>query len=83
MYMKKATFDEIKERYSALLVVNGDVGDAFNFVRDVLEAEAEAVSNKCSYATASVNRMKNNSYDLFTLLGEIDDDIFDEANHND
>lgn len=57
MYMSKKKFDEIKAKHSTTIVVDADVGEALAFVQDLLEAEADAIKNRESHATASIGRL--------------------------
>lgn len=46
MSLSKEKFDEIKKRYSTLLVLDTDVSEALNFVYDLLCAEADAIKER-------------------------------------
>lgn len=43
MYLKKETLEQIKRKYSVLIVSDDDVVDAFNLVNDIMTAEADAI----------------------------------------
>lgn len=64
MYMSKKKFDEIKAKHSTTIVVDADVGEALAFVQDLLEAEADAIKNRESHATASIGRLNEAAYGL-------------------
>lgn len=38
MYLKKETLEQIKRKYSVLIVSDDDVVDAFNLVNDIMTA---------------------------------------------
>ena len=71
MYMSKEKFDEIKAKYSTTIVVDADVGEALAFVQDLLEAEADA--------TASIGRLNEAAYEVFSISNEIDAGEFDDG----
>lgn len=56
MYMTKETFAEICKKYDLTICGNGDVENAFCFIRDLLEAESEALKANEPYATRTINR---------------------------
>lgn len=59
MYMSKEKFDEIKAKHT--------------FVQDLLEAEADAIKNREPHATASIGRLNEAAYEVFSIAGEFDD----------
>lgn len=75
MYMSKEKFEEIKRRYSTLLILDCDAVDAFNFVNEILEAEAEATEAKEPSATASIRRLKEAAYEVFAAGQEIESEF--------
>lgn len=78
MFLPKESFDEIKKKYSALIMSDSDVVDAFNLVNDVLEAEIEQLKVKAGYATATINRLETAAYEVFSMAGEIESEKFNE-----
>ena len=46
MYLKKETLEQIKRKYSVLIVSDDDVVDAFNLVNDIMTAEADAIKER-------------------------------------
>lgn len=79
MYMGKEKFDEIKKKYSTLLVVDGDESDAFSFAQEVLEAEADALKEKCPSATRSIQEMETAIRQVWTVQRDIENDEFGES----
>ena len=76
MYITKEKFEELKKKYSNLLIMGSDVRDALNFVQDFLEAEAEAIKECEPDATASINRLNMAAYEVSDLCGEIENENF-------
>ena len=79
MYMSKKKFDEIKAKHSTTIVVDADVGEALAFVQDLLEAEADAIKNREPHATASIGRLNEAAYEVFSISNEIDAGEFDDG----
>lgn len=79
MYMTKEKFGEIKKKYSTLLVLDSDVGEAFEFVRDMLEAEADALKEKCAYATRSIAEAESAARQVSDMWSEIENDQFGDG----
>lgn len=79
MYMTKQKFDEIKKRYPTLLVLDDDVTEAFDFVWDMLTAEADALKNKCAYATRSIAKMEEAAYQVYDMQNEIENEEFGDG----
>lgn len=79
MYITKEKFDEIREKYSTLLIVNSDVVDALNFVQELLEAEADAIQAAEPDATFTIDRINAAAYEVFDICGEVDNERFAES----
>ena len=79
MYSSKKKFDEIKGKHSNTIVVDAGVGEALAFVQDLLEAEADAIKNRESHATASIGRLNEAAYEVFSISNEIDAEEFDDG----
>ncbi len=77
MYMSKEKFAEIKNKYSTLLVLDGDASEAFAFVQDMLEAEAEALKEKCPYATRSIADTESSARQVMDMRQEIENNEFE------
>lgn len=73
MSISKEKFDEVKSRYSTLLILEADPIEALNFVHDILCAEADAIKEKEPYATASIKRLESAAYEVFALGQEVED----------
>lgn len=65
MYMTKQKFDEIKKRHSTLLILNDDTSEALEFVQELLEVEADALKEKCAYATRSIAETESAAHQVF------------------
>ncbi len=76
MYMPKEKFDEIKKRHSTTILMDDDVGEAFAFVQELLEAEADALKEKCSYATRSIQNTETAAHEVFSMGQEIENGEF-------
>ena len=76
MYITREKLTELREKYSTLLIVNSDVVDALNFVRELLEAEADAIKEREPYATASIDRLNAAAYEVFDICCDIDNERF-------
>lgn len=79
MYITKEKFEEIRKKYSGLLILNGDVVDALNFVQDLLEAEADATKEHEPCAITSIDRLNVAAYEVFSICNEIANEEFEEA----
>lgn len=53
MYLKKETLEQIKRKYSVLIVSDDDVVDAFNLVNDIMTAEEDAIKEREPTATSA------------------------------
>jgi hypothetical protein len=79
MYMTREMFDAIKDRHSNTIIVDDDVGEALAFVQELLEAEADAMKAKCSYATRSIADAEKAAYEVSSLSNEIDNEAFGDG----
>jgi uncharacterized Fe-S cluster-containing protein len=79
MYLRKEKFEELKEKYKNLLIVQSDVTNAMNFVYELLKAEADAIKVLEPYATSFINRTDEAAYAVFDLCGDIENEIFSEG----
>lgn len=79
MYLSKVKLEEIKRKYPTLILMDGDITDAFNMVSDILTAEADAIKEKEPYATASINRLETAAYEVFSVCGDIENENFSEG----
>ena len=79
MYMTKEKFDEIKRKHSSLLVLDDDVAEAFEFVQEMLEAEADALKEKCAYAVKSIAETEKAAYQVFDMRREIDNESYGDG----
>lgn len=61
MNISKETFEKIVKRYDLTICGSADVEDAFCFVRDILEAEAEAVRETYPYATRTIDLLEQSA----------------------
>ena len=79
MYMTKQKFDEIKKKYPTLLVLDGDVSEAFEFVWVMLAAETDALKEKCAYATRSIAEMESAAYQVHDMQNEVENEEFGDG----
>ena len=77
MYMSKKKFDEIKAKHSTTIVVDADryyVGHT-----TTTGYEADAIKNREPHATASIGRLNEAAYEVFSISNEIDAEEFDDG----
>ncbi len=79
MNITKEQFKNIVKKYSTLLVLEDDVEAAFDFVRDVLEAEADAIKAAEPYATNTIDRYECAAYEVGEVCREVTNEEFSEA----
>lgn len=79
MYLSKVKLEEIKSKYPTLILMDGDIADAFNMVSDILTAEADAIKENEPYATASISRLEAAAYEVFSVCGDIENENFNEG----
>ena len=79
MYLSREQFDEIRKKYSLLLVVDSDTTDALKFAYDVMIAEIDALNEKAPYAATTINRMEQSAYILFETIQEVESERFSEG----
>lgn len=68
--MKKQKIEEVMKNNFILAC---DVEDSINFVRDLLELEAEEIEKNEPYATKTINRLKEAAYEVFCLIDYIEE----------
>ena len=76
MYITKEKFEAIVKNHRSLLVVEGDVSEALEFVQELLEAEADALKKKEPHATVSIQKLNDAAYQVFEVCGEIENEEF-------
>lgn len=74
--MSKRKFKEIKNRHTTLLIMPDDVQSAFDFVQELLEAEAKAIKEEEPFATVSISRLEQAAIEVFELGQEIANEGF-------
>lgn len=79
MYISKEKLTEIRKNHSTTIITDDDVVAAFEFVHDVLCAEADAMKQKAPYATVSIDRLEKAAHEVFSASGDIECEIFDEG----
>lgn len=79
MYMTKEKFDEIKRKHSTLLILDDDADETLEFVQELLEAEADALKEKCAYATKSIAEVESAVHQVFDMRREIDNECFGDG----
>lgn len=68
--MTKRQIEEIMKRN---FILSCEVEDSINFVRDLLELEAEELEEKEPYAKNTINRLKEAAYEVFCLIDYIEE----------
>lgn len=76
MYITKEKFEEICKKYPTLILSDGDAVDALNFVQDLLDAEVDAVKEREPHATASIERLKAASWEVYDVCSDVDNEEF-------
>ncbi|NBH77064.1 hypothetical protein D3Z52_02465 [Clostridiaceae bacterium] len=79
MTMTREKFEEIKSKYPMLLVMDNDVAKAFEFVHEVLEAEAEAIKIAEPYATSTISRLEAAAREVYDVGADVDNEAFSEG----
>lgn len=79
MYMTREKFDAIKAKYSTTIVVDDDVSEALAFVQELLEAEVDAMKEKCSYAVRSISDTEEAAHEVFSMSNEISNEAFGDG----
>lgn len=79
MYIPREKLDEIKKEHNGVIVVDDDAAAAFGFVYAVMIAEADALKEKCSYATNTINRLEAAAHEVFSMQQEIESESFSEG----
>ena len=75
MTLSREKYDEIKFKYT---FTESEAEDAFNFVHDVLAAEADLLQEKEPAAWATIQRLNETAYTVFEAGSDISNDCFDE-----
>ena len=76
MYITRKRFEEIKHKYSTLLVLDTDAEEALNFAQELLEAEADAIKAREPHARASIDRLNQAAYEIFSICNEVGEGDF-------
>ncbi len=79
MYMTKQKFDEIKRKHGTLLIMDEDTSEALAFVHELLEAEADALKEKCAYATRSIADAESAAHQVSDMRHEIECGLFGDG----
>lgn len=79
MHITKTKFEEICKKYDDFILTEGDAMGALEFTRELLEAEAEATKEAEPDATASIDRLREAAYEVYTMCNEVDFDGFGEG----
>ena len=76
MYLTKEKFEEIVRKHSSLLIVDGDAGEALEFVRELLEAEADALKEQEPDATSSIRKLNDAAYQVWDICSDVESGAF-------
>ena len=79
LYITAEKFEEIKSKYSTLLILDRDAEDALNFVQELLEAEADAIKEKEPEAVNSIDRLNKAAHEVFMLGMDVENEEFYSA----
>ena len=74
--LKEENLNVITSKYPTLIMDLQDIQDAFNFVHEVLTAEADALKKYEPTATATIARLEKAAYEVFDIGGQIDREEF-------
>lgn len=72
--MTEKEYIKIRNKYPDAM--DGD--SAFEFVHDILIAEANAIRAKEPYATKTIDRLEMAAYEIFSIVGELSGEDFAE-----
>ena len=78
MTLSKDAYEKIVKKYPVLLVMDEDPLYAFNFVHDVLCAEADALKEKCPWLDRPVSDLEHAAYLVWDAMNDIDTDNLGE-----
>lgn len=78
MVTSKEAFKKIVKEFNTLLVVDDDPAEALWFAVAVIDAEINAVKNKCPYATRSIDRLEVARHELCYLARDCEIEEFAE-----
>lgn len=78
MTLSKEAYEKIVKKYPVLLVMDEDPLYAFNFVHDVLCAEADTLKEKCPHATRIIDGLECAAYLVWDAMNDIDTDNLGE-----
>lgn len=70
--ISKEKFNEIKQRYSSLLILDDEPVMALDFAHDLLCAEADAIKEKEPYATKTIDRLESAAYEVYEMAQEVE-----------
>lgn len=76
MTLSKETYQKIVSRYSSLLLTEDDAVDALDFAHDILNAEADALKEKCPYATRTISDLEAAAFRLSCMGSDIANEEF-------
>ena len=79
MTLTKEEFDRIVKKYNTLLILDDDAGDAFDFVTEVLDAEIDALRERCPYATRTIDQLEEARHVVWDIGGDAYNEEFDEV----
>ena len=78
MTLTKQEFDRIVQRYNNLLILDVDACEAFDFVTEVLDAEIDALRERCPYATRTIAALEEARHAVWDIGGDAGNEDFDE-----
>ncbi len=78
MVTSKEAFKKIVKEFNTLLVVDDDPAEALWFAVAVIDAEINAVKDKCPYATRSIDRLEAARHELCDLARDCENEEFSE-----
>lgn len=68
-----------KRNMAPFLVLSTDANDAMEFVRELLETEADALREKCAYAHRSIAEMEDAARRVAELNNDAENDKFGDG----
>lgn len=79
MYLSKEKMEGILQNHNTVLFSMDDAFTAFAFVHEVLCAEVDALKEKEPSATATISRLEEAAYEVFSMGNEIENEEFEEG----
>ena len=78
MTMSREAFDQVVNHYKTLLIMDDDPADALDFVASLIDAEIDALRERCPYATRTISQLEDAHYIVYSLCSDASNNIYNE-----